>query len=94
MDAFVTVYIDWAATEDVVREAIRVLAMPSGVDRVEVFSSSDTLGCRVAVELIGDFDPKSHGRQIARQYATQLSDALGMPAFSLDDLILAGRSDW
>jgi hypothetical protein len=94
MDAFVSVYVDWAATEDAVRTAIAELVLPTGVDRVEVFSSADTLGCRVAVELVGTFDPKTDGRRIARRYAGQLSEALDLPAFALDDLILSGRSEW
>jgi hypothetical protein len=94
MDAFVSVYVDWAATEDAVRAAIARLAMPTGVGRIDVFSSADTLGCRVAVELVGEFDPKTEGRKIARRYAGQLSEVLGLPAFALDDLILSGRAEW
>jgi hypothetical protein len=94
MDAFVSVYCDWAATEESVRTATESLAMPVGVQRVTVAASSDTLGCRVAVDLIGTFDEKLEGRRIARGYAGQLSEALGIPAFALHDLITAGNSDW
>lgn len=94
MNAFVSVYCDWAVTEGAVRAATEGLAMPAGVERVTVASSSDTLGCRVAVDLIGTFDEKAEGRGIARLYAGQLSEALGMPAFALHDLITAGRSEW
>jgi hypothetical protein len=94
MDAFVTIYVDWAATEEAVRAAIGGLPMPAGVSRVDVFSSADTLGCRVSVELSGEFDPKTEGRKIARRYAGQLSEALDLPAFALDDLILSGRTEW
>ncbi|CAN5611173.1 hypothetical protein BH09ACT7_BH09ACT7_23550 [soil metagenome] len=94
MNAFVSVYCDWAATEDSVRAATEGLALPPGVVSVKVESSSDTLGCRVAVDLLGTFDEKAEGRGIARLYASQLSEALGMPAFALHDLITAGGSEW
>ncbi len=93
-DAFVSVYCDWAATEDAVRAAIEGLAVPAGVERVGVTATSETLGCRVAVDLFGTFDEQAEGRRIARRYAGQLSEALGMPAFALHDLILAGRCEW
>lgn len=89
-----SVYVDWSATEEVVRAVTEGLALPAGVDRVDVAASSDTLGCRVAVDLIGEFDPRTDGRKIARWYAAQLSEALGLPAFALEDLILAGGSEW
>jgi len=94
MNAFVSVYCDWTVTEGAVRAATEGLALPAGVERVTVESSSDTLGCRVAVDLIGTFDEKAEGRGIARLYAGRLSEALGMPAFALHDLITAGRSEW
>jgi hypothetical protein len=94
MNAFVSVYCDWAATEDSVRTATEGLALPTGVHQVDVTSSSNTLGCRVAVDLMGTFDEKAEGRRMARGYAEQLSEALGMPAFALHDLITAGRSEW
>jgi hypothetical protein len=94
VNAFVSVYCDWSATEEAVRIATEDLVLPAGVERVSVASSSDTLGCRVAVDLIGNFDEKAEGRGIARFYAEQLSQRLGMPAFALYDLITAGRSEW
>ncbi|MGY4710799.1 hypothetical protein ACXDF8_14775 [Mycolicibacterium sp. CBM1] len=76
------------------RRAAVELPMPAGVLGVEVVAAGDTLGCRIAVDLTGDFDEQRDGPRIARAYATQLSEALGVPAFSLHDLILVGRSDW
>ena len=94
MNAFVSVYVDWAATEHDVRTAIATLPKPAGVSLVSVAATSDTFGCRTAVDLIGSFDEQRQGRRIAREYAAQLSAALGMPAFALSDLILAGNSEW
>lgn len=96
MQAFVSVYVDWAASVEDVRKVIEGLTIPVGVDRIEVVAASatDTLGCRVAVELCGTFDEQSEGRRIARTYAEHLSAALGLPAFALQDLILAGSADW
>ena len=94
MDSFVSVYVDWAATEDAVRAATEGLALPAGVAHIGVVTSSDTLGCRVAVDLSGSFDAETEGRQIARGYAMELSKALGVPAFALHDLILTGSSEW
>jgi hypothetical protein len=94
ISAFVSVYCDWAVTEDAARAATERLPLPAGVEQVTVTSSGETLGCRVAVDLIGSFDEKAEGRGISRLYARQLSEALGMPVFALHDLITAGRSEW
>lgn len=94
MNSFVSVYCDWAVTEEAALAATATLPFPAGVEQVTVTCGGDTLGCRVAVDLIGTFDEKTEGRGIARRYASQLSEALGMPAFALYDLIIAGRSDW
>ncbi len=91
--SFVSVYVDWSATVEHVRAAARELPMPAGVLGVSVVEASDTFGCRVAVDLTGDFDEQRDGPDIARSYAAQLSDALAVPAFALRDLILVGRSD-
>ena len=91
---FVSVYVDWAATEDQVRAATAQLPKPAEVLVVKVVALADTFGCRIAVDLTGGFDEKRDGRRIARAYAAQLSEALGVPAFALHDLILAGRSEW
>ena len=94
MEACVSVYCDWSTTEAAVRDATQGLALPAGVQRLTITSNLDTLGCRVAVDLIGDFDEQADGRSIARLYAQQLSQALGLPVFALHDLILAGHSQW
>jgi hypothetical protein len=94
MNAVVSVYCDWTATEDCVRAATRRLALPAGVDQVTVGTRSDTLGCRVAVDLVGIFDENAEGRRIARRYAGQLSESLGLPAFALHDLMSECRSEW
>ena len=88
-DARASVYVDWAAAEGDVRAAAEGLAIPAKVSRVEVFAVADLLGCRTAVDLIGSFDEPTEGRTIARRYATQLSAALGTPAFALCDLLAA-----
>jgi len=88
-DARASVYVDWAAAEGDVRAAAEELAIPAEVSRVEVFAVADLLGCRTAVDLIGSFDEPTEGRTIARRYATQLSAALGTPAFALCDLLAA-----
>jgi hypothetical protein len=93
MRSFVSVYVDWAATVEHVRAATRELPLPAGVLGVDVVEASDTFGCRIAVDLFGDFDEQRDGPRIARSYAARLSDALAVPAFALRDLILVGRSD-
>ena len=96
MDACVSVYVDWSVTERDVRDAVEGLAMPAGVSGVHVMSvATDTLGCRVAVDLVGAFEEATEGRCIARLYAAALSTVLGgIPAFALHDLILADNSGW
>ncbi|GAY14766.1 hypothetical protein [Mycobacterium sp. shizuoka-1] len=94
MRSFVSVYVDWAATVEQVRTAVAALRAPAGVHRIDVVEAGDTLGCRIAVDLTGDFDEQRDGPRIARSYAAALSEALGVPAFALHDLILVGRSDW
>lgn len=93
MGSFVSVYVDWSATVEHVRAAARRLPLPAGVQGINVVEASDTFGCRIAVDLTGDFDEQRDGTRIARSFATQLSDALAVPAFALRDLILVGRSD-
>lgn len=93
MGSFVSVYVDWAATVEHVRAAARELPLPAGVLGVNVVEAGDTFGCRIAVDLTGDFDEERDGPGIARTYAAQLSDVLDVPAFALRDLILVGRSD-
>ncbi|NTY61019.1 hypothetical protein [Mycolicibacterium sphagni] len=94
MGSFVSVYVDWAATVEHVRAAAKQVPVPAGVLRVEVVEAGDTFGCRIAVDLTGDFDERRDGPRIARSYAAQLSEVLAVPAFALNDLILVGRSDW
>ncbi len=93
MTSFVSVYVDWAATIEQVRAAVTTLALPDGVQRVAVVEAGDTLGCRIAVDLTGDFDELRDGTDIARSYAAALADVLDVPAFALRDLILVGRPD-
>ncbi len=92
--SFVSVYVDWSATVEQVRAATAELPLPPGVLGVEVVAAGDTLGCRIAVDLTGDFDERRDGPRIARAYAARLTEALAVPAFALHDLILVGRSDW
>lgn len=89
MEAFVSVYVDMAATADAVRTAVAQLPKPKGVFDVTVDCSSvtDTFGCRIAVDLTGTFDEQADGLAIARRYAQQLSEALGVPAFPFYDLL-------
>jgi hypothetical protein len=96
MDACVSVYVDWSATEREVRDAVERLAIPADVSAVHVTPiATDTLGCRVAVDLMGAFEEATEGRSIARLYAAALSTVLGgIPVFALHDLILAENSGW
>lgn len=94
VNAFVSVYCDWSVKEEAVRAATGRLALPPGVQRVLVTTGSDTLGCRVAVDLVGTFDENVEGRAIARRYAAALSQDLGTPAFALCDLLTTVRTDW
>jgi len=89
MEAFVSVYVDMAATADAVRAAVTELPKPKSVFDVTVDCSSvtDTFGCRIAVDLTGTFDEQTEGLIIACRYAEQLSLALGVPAFSFYDLL-------
>lgn len=89
MEAFVSVYVDMAATADSVRAAVAQLPKPNRVFDVTVDCSSvtDTFGCRIAVDLTGTFDERTEGLTIARGYAEQLSVALGVPAFPFYDLL-------
>ncbi len=95
MDPFVSVYVDGTATAERVGAAIEGLAMPPGIDSIAITSAStDDLGCRTVVDLTGSFDEKTEGRRIARLYSAQLSEALGVPAFALDDLLVAEQAAW
>ncbi|MET0456890.1 MAG: hypothetical protein ABW137_34075 [Mycobacterium sp.] len=89
MAAFVSVYVDMSARAVDVHQAIGQLPMPAGVLRVEVDDSllTDTFGCRIAVDLTGDFDEQVDGPAIAREYADRLSAHLGVPAYALGDLL-------
>jgi hypothetical protein len=92
VEGFVSVYVDRAAGADAVRAAVAGLSSPAGVSDIVVDDSAptDTFDCRVVVELTGTFDEATEGREIARRYAKQLSIALGVPAFSLFDLLRLG----
>jgi hypothetical protein len=89
MDAFVSVYVDMAARADDVRAAVAALPLPDGVVEAKVDGEAvtDTFGCRVAVDLTGTFDEEAEGLTIARDYASGLSEALGLPAFAFHDLL-------
>ena len=89
MNSFVSVYVDMAARTDDVRAAVAALIMPEGVHVVEVDGDTvtDTFGCRVAVDLTGTFDERADGLVIARTYASELSAALGVPAYAFHDLL-------
>lgn len=89
MAAFVSVYVDMSARAADVHRVIGEMPKPTGVLRVEVDDTllTDTFGCRIAVDLTGDFDEKSEGPAIARQYAVDLSKVLGVPAYALGDLL-------
>ena len=89
MSAFVSVFVDISARAVDVHRAIGEMPMPTGVLRVEVDDSllTDTFGCRIAVDLTGDFDERIEGPAIARDYADRLSATLGVPAYALGDLL-------
>src|SRR5258708_15369328 len=89
MEAFVSVYVDMAATADAVRAAVAELPKPKGVFDVTVDCNSvtDTFGCRIAVDLTGTFDDQAEGLAIARGYAEQLSVALSVPVLPFSDLL-------
>lgn len=89
MDAFVSIYVDMAASAADVRGAVAAVPVPVGVADVVVDDRciGDTFGCRIAVDLVGTFDEGHQGLCIARDYAQQLSAVLGVPAFPLFDLL-------
>jgi hypothetical protein len=89
VEAFVSVYVDMAASVDAVCAAVAQLPKPRGVFDVTVdyTSVTDMFGCRIAVDLTGAFDEQTEGLAIARHYAEQLSLALGVPAFPIYDLL-------
>jgi hypothetical protein len=91
-ESLASVYVDMSATSDAVRAAVAKLRVPRGVvsARIDDRSTTDTFGCRIAVELSGPFNQDSEGFLIARRYAGALSALLGIPAFALYDLL---RSD-
>ncbi|AQA05440.1 hypothetical protein BVC93_27095 [Mycobacterium sp. MS1601] len=85
MESFVAVYVDQSAKVEAVRAAVAGLEVPVGVTQAAVVGT-DTFGCRIAVDLSGDFD-SSGGALIARDYAESLSGALGLPVYCLSDLL-------
>ena len=89
MEEFVSVYVDMSANKDAVRAAVDHLPKPDGVFTVEVNTGSvgDMFGCRIAVELIGEFSEVTESIAIARTYAEALSAVLGVPAFAFYDLL-------
>jgi hypothetical protein len=89
VEAFASVYVDMAATPSAVRAAVADLPRPDGVVEIVVDDRSvtDTFGCRIAVDLTGTFDEQRDGLAIARDYASKLSTALGVPAFAFPDLL-------
>ncbi|GAT07735.1 putative uncharacterized protein [Mycolicibacterium novocastrense] len=89
VDAFVSVYVDMAASAADVRAAVAAVPVPDEVVDVVVDDRfiGDTFGCRIAVELVGTFDEGHQGLCIARGYAQRLSAVLGVPAFPLFDLL-------
>jgi hypothetical protein len=89
MDSSVSVYVDRAAGGDAVRAAVAGMPTPENVKNIAVYERSVTLGCRVAVNLTGDFTDQIEGRIVARQYASQLSSAIGMPVFPVYGPVLS-----
>ena len=89
MEEFVSVYVDMSADKDAVRAAVDHLPKPDGVSGVEVSTGSvgDMFGCRIAVELTGEFSDVAESIAIARTYAEALSAVLGVPAFAFYDLL-------
>jgi hypothetical protein len=88
--SFVSVYVDTAASPGAVQAAVAQLPMPAGVTKVVIddHSVTDTLGCRIAVDLTGDFTTAT-GKTIARGYAERLTAVLGVRAFALCDVLRA-----
>lgn len=95
VDAFVSIYIDMAASAADVRAAVAVVPVPDRVADVVVDDRcvGDTFGCRIAVDLVGSFDEGHQGVCIARDYAQRLSAVLGVPAFPLFDLLRLDQPD-
>jgi hypothetical protein len=93
MNSFVSVYVDMAAQMDDVSAAVAELVLPRGVQAVKVDGDAvtDTFGCRIAVDLTGTFDEQADGVVIARAYASELAEALGVPVYAFHDLL---RSDY
>jgi hypothetical protein len=89
MGSFVSVYVDMAAAPADVRAAVTQLPVPEGVVRVEVDDKlmTDTFGCRIAVDLSGNFDERVEGPTIARRYAQALTAIIGVPAYAFYDLL-------
>lgn len=89
MNSFVSVYVDMAARADDVRAAVAALPLPDGVQGAEVDAGAvtDTFGCRVAVDLTGTFDERAEGLAIAREFAADLAEALGVAAYAFHDLL-------
>lgn len=89
MGAFVSVYVDMSALPSAVRSAVSRLPLPEGVVSATVDDTllTDTFGCRIAVDLTGTFDEQAEGPGLARQYASLLSEALGVPAYAFYDLL-------
>jgi hypothetical protein len=89
MNAFVSVYVEMGARADDVRAAVAALPLPAGVVEAKVDDDAitDTFGCRIAIDLTGTFDEKIDGLAIAREYAVNLSAALGVPAYAFQDLL-------
>jgi hypothetical protein len=86
VESFVAVYVEGSADVDAVRTAVAGSSVPDGVTQVAVVGT-DTFGCRIAVDLSGDFDP-ARGEMIARAYADGLRTRLGVPVYCLADLLM------
>ncbi|MDF2826697.1 MAG: hypothetical protein K0R68_4105 [Mycobacterium sp.] len=79
-------YVDSSAKVEAVRSAVSALPVPHGVSHASVVGT-DTFGCRIAVDLSGDFDA-AQGPSIARGYAEGLRGLLGVPVYCLADLLM------
>jgi hypothetical protein len=86
VESFVAVYVDGSAKVEAVRAAVAETAVPDGVTQAAVVGT-DTFGCRIAVDLSGDFD-QARGEVIARAYAEALRTPLGVPVYCLADLLM------
>jgi hypothetical protein len=89
MRGFMSVYVGRGVSEEAVRAAVAELPMPCGVENVHVDSTAFTelFDCRIAVELSGTFEDGDDGRDTARSYGLQLQQVLGVPTFTLYDLL-------